>query len=798
MRPLHRDTLLALVMTAALLAEAASQLHLSPRPALTIALLCVIGASLVGISRAPAAAAAVALVALALYVRLAEVPDWTLPLVVIAAEFFALGLQDWPMRRLLVVGGALVTASFGLLALDPEDSLSSAVTLVANTALVALLPLAVGRVLHNRRLLARELRVRADQLRRERDERAQRAAGDERSRIARELHDVVAHSVSVMVIQAQGAQRVAVVEPGVAREALEAIERSGRDALQEMRAMIGVMRGPDADAVETAAGLAQLPALAERGRAAGLDVELVVATDLPELPLELNLLAYRVVQEALTNSIKHAGPAHVTVSVRSDARRLVIEVTDDGRPGDARNTTGAGHGLIGMRERLALYGGELHAGSRPGGGFGVTASVALDAAPTTADRALAASAVPARPDAAAPGRWRSWARRIRTALSGPRFDIAFGVAVAVMAAVDLLASHHRHGSVALNLLMAVLFGLCLRVRRTHALVYAVATIAIAVLCTTLATDVRTFPLAFYLLLCPAYALAVYDSLGRGLLGLAVLMVGASVVNVVGSRPATFGDSVFPGVVLVCSFAVGRALWGGRALAVELEGRNRRMAAEREHRARLAIAEERTRIARELQVVVAGNVSEMVLAAELAQRLLDEDVAGATRAMEVVEETGRTALTEMRQILGVLRGPDEPALAPQPGLGAVHGLLERARQQGRRVDLTVEGEPGPLPASVELAAYRVVEETLTQHHEAVEAAPGLEIRFVFGEHDLRLVLTETAPAHPARPGRLGAAPAMIAIRERVAACHGHLAEDVAPDGGRELRVSLPTDSTEVFV
>src|SRR6185437_16428989 len=140
---------------------------------------------------APAAAAAVALVALALYVRLAEVPDWTLPLVVIAAEFFALGLQDWPMRRLLVVGGALVTASFGLLALDPEDSLSSAVTLVANTALVALLPLAVGRVLHNRRLLARELRVRADQLRRERDERAQRAAGDERSRIARELHDVV-------------------------------------------------------------------------------------------------------------------------------------------------------------------------------------------------------------------------------------------------------------------------------------------------------------------------------------------------------------------------------------------------------------------------------------------------------------------------------------------------------------------------------------------------------------------------------------------------------------------------------
>jgi signal transduction histidine kinase len=142
---------------------------------------------------------------------------------------------------------------------------------------------------------------------------------------------------------------------------------------------------------------------------------------------------------------------------------------------------------------------------------------------------------------------------------------------------------------------------------------------------------------------------------------------------------------------------------------------------------------------------------------------------------------------MRRILGVLRDSGAAELEPQPGLGAVQGLVERARREGQRVDLTVQGEPGPLPASVELAAYRVVEETLAQRAGQVTGSDALEIRFVFREHDLLLVLGEE--------GRR--APATVAIRERVTACHGELTEDAAAGGSHELRIVLPTDVSAVF-
>jgi signal transduction histidine kinase len=727
------------------------------------------------------AAAVVTLIALGLYVRLAEVHDWTVPLLVVAFEFFAVGAADYSMRELALRGGVLIAGSFVVLVLDWQDASAGVLALLANTALFAILPLAVGRALRNRWLLAGQLRERTEQLRRERDERARRAAGDERTRIARELHDVVAHSVSVMVIQAQGAQRVASVDAGAAREALEAIEGSGRNALHEMRAMIGVMRGPDADPDEAAPGLAALPALVERARTAGLEVELVLAPDVPALPLELDLIAFRIVQEALTNAIKHAGRARATVTIGCHSGTLAIDITDDGGgagPGAAPDRTGGGHGLVGMRERLALYGGELTAGPRPEGGFRVSATVELIADVRSADRA---------PAAVAPLKL-SWRERGHRVVADPRFELAFGVAVAVMAAADLLTSHHRRGGIVLNVVLAILLGVCVRFRRSHALLYAMATIGLAVLCTAAATDVRQFPLAFYLLLGPAYALAVYEDLPRGLVGLGVLIAGAGTVNLVAWRLATFGDFLFPIAVLVCAFAVGRALWGGRVLAVELEGRNRRLAAEREHRARLAVADERTRIARQLQVVVANEVSEMVVAAELAQRQLDDDLAGAVRAMATIEATGRDALAEMRRILGVLRDAEDVALEPQPGLGAVHGLVERARREGQRVELTVEGEPGPLPASVELAAYRVIEDSLEQRRTFATPREALEIHFSFRERELVLVLSEAVPHTQA---------ATIAIRERVASCHGELSEQAGGDGGRELRITLPTDTAAVF-
>lgn len=207
-------------------------------------------------------------------------------------------------------------------------------------------------------------------------EEAQLASTEERSRIARELHDIVAHNLSVVVVQAAGARA-----QGEARSAdpttLEKIERSGREALVEMRRLVGVLREDDSDGAELSPhpGLAQLTALVERIRAAGLTVDVRLDGDCSTLPPAVDLSAYRIVQEALTNTVKHAGPeARVRVTLDRTRDALTIAVVDDG--GVRTRTTPAevgGHGLIGMRERVAVFGGELRASPTADGGFAVRA-----------------------------------------------------------------------------------------------------------------------------------------------------------------------------------------------------------------------------------------------------------------------------------------------------------------------------------------------------------------------------------------------------------------------------------------
>jgi signal transduction histidine kinase len=205
--------------------------------------------------------------------------------------------------------------------------------------------------------------------------------GEERARIARELHDVVAHSVGAMVAQAQGARHVLDRDPERAREALETIERTGRTALNEMRRSLGVLRRPDTEApLAPQPGMSGLGVLLEQARKSGLTVELVTEGEPAPLADGADLSAYRIVQEALTNTLKHAGPVHARVAVRYGERALEVEITDDGADGRAPNgipSAGGGHGLVGMRERVALYGGDLHAGLRPEGGFVVRASLPL-------------------------------------------------------------------------------------------------------------------------------------------------------------------------------------------------------------------------------------------------------------------------------------------------------------------------------------------------------------------------------------------------------------------------------------
>jgi signal transduction histidine kinase len=210
---------------------------------------------------------------------------------------------------------------------------------------------------------------------------AERAVADERARMARELHDIVSHNLSVVVLQAAGAQAAGSPDAGT----LDKIERSGRQALVEMRRLLGVLRQPGEQApqLELAPqpGMTDVPALVDGVRAAGLPVTLVVDGDLAGLPAAVEISAYRIVQEALTNVLKHAGKASAEVHLRCGAADVLIEVTDDGTSPPAGAEDGGGHGLAGMRERVALFGGELAAGPRPGGGFAVRARLPLDDQP---------------------------------------------------------------------------------------------------------------------------------------------------------------------------------------------------------------------------------------------------------------------------------------------------------------------------------------------------------------------------------------------------------------------------------
>jgi signal transduction histidine kinase len=219
----------------------------------------------------------------------------------------------------------------------------------------------------------RAARERAQRAEGERETRARSAVAEERQRIARELHDVVAHSISVMTVQAGGVRRLLLPDQTREREALETIEETGREALAEMRRMLGILRQPtDEPALAPQPSMASLGALVEHVREAGLPVAYRIEGEPQPLPPGVELSAYRIVQEALTNALKYAGPARAEVSISYGRDALEIEIVNDGRvDGDGEGT---GHGLIGMRERVAVFGGTLEAGPRPGAdGFVVKA-----------------------------------------------------------------------------------------------------------------------------------------------------------------------------------------------------------------------------------------------------------------------------------------------------------------------------------------------------------------------------------------------------------------------------------------
>jgi signal transduction histidine kinase len=276
------------------------------------------------------------------------------------ANFFALyALALWSSTRRFVAGvTTLVVVVLGA-ALAAGAVAGSARYL----AVVVIVMLFVRRVVGDRDR-------RAALAERERDVASREAVLEERARIARELHDAIAHNVSMMVLQAGAERRLLAADDGSTREVLEGIERSGRSALTEMRRLVGMLRSDRADPLAPQPGIQDLPILVTQLREAGLPVDLAVDGSPHGLPVGIELSAYRIVQEALTNVLKHAADSHATVRVRYGADSLELEISDDGR-GRSADAVNGGHGLVGMRERVALYGGQFSAGRRPNGGFAV-------------------------------------------------------------------------------------------------------------------------------------------------------------------------------------------------------------------------------------------------------------------------------------------------------------------------------------------------------------------------------------------------------------------------------------------
>jgi signal transduction histidine kinase len=301
-----------------------------------------------------------------------EYPENGLPIAAMIALYTVASRN--PRRQPLLALG-VVALVLGWLAVVGAQGLD-ATGLVTNLAVFGI-AYATGRYVQVRRAYTTQLELRAVDAEQQRRHEAERAVAEERMRIARELHDVVAHAMSVVAVQSGIAAHVIDERPAEARSMLETINGTSREALEEMRRLLGVLR---AEGEAASAELAPAPSLGDLGplinsiESTGITVDVTVVGDPVALPSGLDLAAFRIAQEALTNVVKHAGPSAVEVQIRYGPDELGLDISDDGRGAVLElDSVGGGHGLVGMRERVELYGGSLSTGPRTGGGFRVTA-----------------------------------------------------------------------------------------------------------------------------------------------------------------------------------------------------------------------------------------------------------------------------------------------------------------------------------------------------------------------------------------------------------------------------------------
>jgi signal transduction histidine kinase len=384
--PLLADGLVALVAAALALSQLQEQPSPRDRGTLNAAFVLAQTLPLVVRRRLPFPVFAVGAGSMAVQGTL-ELYSPTFALLAVSLALYS--LAAYGERRLAIVG---VLAWAGLLTLHLAWSVATSWPRVASADLYDLFndyvltaaAWVLGEGVRQRRAHAAELEDRAARLEREREQKARQAATQERLRIARELHDVVAHSLSVIGVQAGAARLVLDTDPNPARarEAVAAIEATANRAMAEMRRALGILRDTErsgAAALAPLPGLAQLPALQDQLRAAGLAVELTVDGTQRPLATSIDLSLYRIVQEALTNALRHARATRAEVTVCYGTHDITVEVNDDGRGPSASAGRSDGVGTVGMRERVALFGGELQVGPRPQGGYGVRVRLPLAA-----------------------------------------------------------------------------------------------------------------------------------------------------------------------------------------------------------------------------------------------------------------------------------------------------------------------------------------------------------------------------------------------------------------------------------
>jgi signal transduction histidine kinase len=338
----------------------------------------VVGVATVAVrGRRPVFGCVCMLVSLSLYEALAGSALAVAPAAVVL-DYYALGRRTDSGRGRRVTDVVLLVVPIAIIAAGPNGS--GFVNVVTPWLFFGVVPFAAGCLVVTHESLTTKLRERVEQLDRVQRDHERLVASVERGRIARELHDVVGHSVSVMVIQAVAARRVAETDRNAACEALRRVAQVGRESLAEIRLLASGSANSTADSSSGMARLQGLDGLVRRASAAGLPVKVEMRGAQFRLPPAIDLAAFRIVQEALTNTIKHAGPATANVQILFEPQALVISVVDDGRgPSSDEDGLPSRHGLLGMRERVAMYGGELRAGGRRGGGFEVVAWLPLGA-----------------------------------------------------------------------------------------------------------------------------------------------------------------------------------------------------------------------------------------------------------------------------------------------------------------------------------------------------------------------------------------------------------------------------------